>query len=127
MLTKIEELSDPRSNEETQRTFLETEESLPDRNQSSMDKKIGKTAENTSSKTQKHNWGKFSLKEETRRFEAKYIKQALLETEGKVTSAARLLGISHQTLSQLLKQRHQSLLEMKKPRQKRSDYKKSKK
>ena len=52
---------------------------------------------------------------------------ALLETEGRVTKAAELLGISHQHLSLLLKSRHKELAEAKKPRRRRSDYKKKKK
>ena len=52
-------------------------------------------------------------------FEAKIIEQALEETGGSVTRAARLLGISHQTFSSMLDRRHKKLLPKRKPREKR--------
>lgn len=74
----------------------------------------------------KFNWKGFSLPEEVRKHEAKFIEMALLETEGRVTKAAELLGISHQHLSLLLKSRHKDLAHAKKPRRRRSDFKKKK-
>ncbi|HEV8431085.1 MAG TPA: tetratricopeptide repeat protein [Pyrinomonadaceae bacterium] len=50
-----------------------------------------------------------SLKEEVRRYEGELIKRALERTDGQVTSAARMLGITHQGLCEMLKTRHQSL------------------
>jgi molybdenum-dependent DNA-binding transcriptional regulator ModE len=47
--------------------------------------------------------------------EACFIVKALEESEGSVTSAARLLGISHQRLCTMLKGRHKGLLEKRKP------------
>lgn len=72
-------------------------------------------------------WNDFNLTEEVRRFEARYIKKALIETGGSVTKAARLLGITHQHLSLLLKKRHRDLAYAKKPRRRRSDRKKKRK
>lgn len=72
-------------------------------------------------------WEGFSLPEEVKKYEAKFIEMALLETEGRVTKAAEMLGISHQHLSLLLKSRHKDLAHAKKARQRRSDYKKKKK
>lgn len=50
-----------------------------------------------------------SLKEEVRRYEGELIKRALDESAGQVTTAARLLGISHQGLCEILKSRHKNL------------------
>lgn len=50
-----------------------------------------------------------SLREEVRRYEGELIKRALEKSEGQVTSAARLLGISHQGLCEILNSRHKSL------------------
>jgi len=50
-----------------------------------------------------------SLKEEVRRYEAELIKRAMNESNGQVTGAARMLGISHQGLCEMLKSRHNGL------------------
>ncbi len=50
-----------------------------------------------------------SLKEEVRRYEGELIKRAMDESHGQVTSAARLLGITHQALCEMLKVRHKRL------------------
>ena len=42
-------------------------------------------------------------------FEARLIEQALEEASGSVTKAARLLGLTHQTLGTILNTRHKSL------------------
>ena len=76
--------------------------------------------------SKKIDWENFNLPEEVKKFEAEYIERALLETEGRVTKASKLLGISHQHLSLLLKSRHKDLAHAKKARRRRSDYKKKK-
>lgn len=50
------------------------------------------------------------LLKELRRYEHDLIKQALINTEGSVTSAARLLRTSHQHLSYIIEHRHKDLL-----------------
>jgi tetratricopeptide (TPR) repeat protein len=50
-----------------------------------------------------------SLKEEVRRYEGELIKRAMEKTEGQVTNAARLLGITHQGLCEILNSRHKNL------------------
>jgi len=50
-----------------------------------------------------------TLREEVRRYEAELIKRAMDESQGQVTSAARMLGISHQGLCEMLKSRHKGL------------------
>jgi len=61
----------------------------------------------------------FSLYGAVQDFEAKLIGQALEETGGSVTKAARLLGLSHQTLISMLRTRHKGLAGKRKPVQKR--------
>lgn len=52
----------------------------------------------------------FSLPEAVRAYEARFIHEALDQSEGSVTRAARLLGISHHsTLAAILERRHQQL------------------
>lgn len=50
-----------------------------------------------------------SLREEVRRYEAELIKYALEKSDGQVTNAARLLGITHQGLCEILNSRHKNL------------------
>ena len=57
-----------------------------------------------------------SLKEEVRRYEGELIKRALEKSEGQVTNAARMLGITHQGLCEMLNSRHKNL-RLKPPRQ----------
>jgi tetratricopeptide (TPR) repeat protein len=61
----------------------------------------------------------FSLSEEMRRHEARYVARALREAKGIVTSAAKRLGISYQKLQYLLDTRHKDLSPIRKPAQKR--------
>jgi transcriptional regulator with PAS, ATPase and Fis domain len=52
-----------------------------------------------------------SLKDAVRRYEAHLIKLALKDTDGKVTTAARLLGFRHhQSLITLIASRHKELI-----------------
>lgn len=61
-------------------------------------------------------WEGFSLKEEVRRFEARFIELALKEAKGKVSHAARLLGFKHhESLTSLLETRHRELLDSRLP------------
>jgi tetratricopeptide (TPR) repeat protein len=56
-----------------------------------------------------------SLNEDVRRHEHDLIKQALDRTQGSVTQAARLLDISYQRLTYLIKTRHKDLLDSRTP------------
>ncbi|HEY0320645.1 MAG TPA: sigma 54-interacting transcriptional regulator [Pyrinomonadaceae bacterium] len=61
-------------------------------------------------------WEGFSIKEEVRRFEARFIELALKEAKGRVSRAARLLGFKHhESLTSLLDNRHRDLLEARLP------------
>jgi len=55
------------------------------------------------------------LEDEVLRYEGHLIQRALQESEGSVTRAARLLGITHQGLAFILNGRHKSLLSARKP------------
>jgi tetratricopeptide (TPR) repeat protein len=61
----------------------------------------------------------FSLYGAIQDFESKLIGQALEESGGSVTKAARLLGLTHQTLISILNTRHKGLSGKRKPVQKR--------
>ncbi|HEX8174453.1 MAG TPA: helix-turn-helix domain-containing protein [Pyrinomonadaceae bacterium] len=60
-------------------------------------------------------WKGCSLEEEVLSYERKLIRLALDTTQGKVTQAAELLGITHQSLSFILATRHKDLLEARRP------------
>lgn len=66
-----------------------------------------------------NSWEGCLLKEEVLRLEADLIKRALEATNGHITPAARLLGLSHQTLAAILQGRHKNLLPARSPVQKR--------
>jgi DNA-binding NtrC family response regulator len=61
----------------------------------------------------------FSLYGAVHELEAKLIGKALEDAGGSVTKAARLLGVTHQTLNAMLDGRHSQLQKKRKPRQKR--------
>ncbi|HWS54439.1 MAG TPA: helix-turn-helix domain-containing protein [Pyrinomonadaceae bacterium] len=61
----------------------------------------------------------FTFYNAVQEFEAKLIEQALDEAGGSVTRAAKLLGLTHQTLGTMLSQRHKKLAEKRAPREKR--------
>jgi DNA-binding NtrC family response regulator len=61
----------------------------------------------------------FSLYGAVHELEAKLIEQALEETSGSVTRAAKLLGLKHQTLIAKLKTQHRGLQDKRAPAGKR--------
>jgi DNA-binding NtrC family response regulator len=61
----------------------------------------------------------FSLFGAVQELEAKLIGQALEESGGSVTRAAKLLGVRHQTLTSMLQTRHKGLQEKRTPAKKR--------
>ena len=63
----------------------------------------------------------FTLHGAVLEFEAKLIERALDESGGSLTKAARLLGLTHQTLGSILNSRHKQLSGKPKPPQKRLD------
>jgi tetratricopeptide (TPR) repeat protein len=61
----------------------------------------------------------FTLREALRQYEARYIRRALQESDGKVTHAAKRLGITYQKLQYLLETRHKDLAPERAPAEKR--------
>jgi tetratricopeptide (TPR) repeat protein len=57
----------------------------------------------------------FTLPETILKYEARFIELALKEEQGSVSRAARRLGLSHQTLSAMLKTRHRNLRSKRSP------------
>ncbi len=64
-------------------------------------------------------WAEFSLGEEVRLFEERLIERALRESHGRITQAAHLLGLKHQTLNAMIEARHKRLMELRTPVQPR--------
>jgi tetratricopeptide (TPR) repeat protein len=62
---------------------------------------------------------KLPLVEELSRYEHDLIKQALISAAGSVSNAARLLGSSHQYVAYLIEHKHQDLIPLRKPVQRR--------
>lgn len=56
-------------------------------------------------------WQNFSLPDAIHAYERELILKALSEVGGRITKAARLLGVTHQSLSQILRQRHNDLIQ----------------
>jgi tetratricopeptide (TPR) repeat protein len=54
------------------------------------------------------------------RYEHNLIKQALIKADGSITDAARFLGITHQSLSYMLENRHKDLLKLRTPKKQRA-------
>ena len=57
----------------------------------------------------------FLLQNAVRRYEARFIEQALKEEQGSITHAAHKLGLTHQSLGSILKSRHKKLRSKRKP------------
>ncbi|MEN3329899.1 MAG: MalT-like region [Acidobacteriota bacterium] len=64
----------------------------------------------TSAAVDEHTWENFSLKDEVRRLEERYIRLALEDAHGRISHAAKLLGFEdHGSLNSLLKNKYQHL------------------
>jgi tetratricopeptide (TPR) repeat protein len=61
-----------------------------------------------------------NLRQEILRFESTLIKRALVTANGRITKAAALLGMSHQSLSLIISTRHPELLSVRSPVRRRS-------
>ncbi len=61
----------------------------------------------------------FTLPEALRLYEARYIRRALYESGGRVTHAAKQLGITYQKLQYLLETRHKDLAPERTPAERR--------
>jgi tetratricopeptide (TPR) repeat protein len=68
-------------------------------------------------------WTNFSVKQAVLRYESHLIRLALLQSEGSVTRAARLLGYKHhQSLVSLIESRHKELLTVRSPARQRRQH-----
>jgi tetratricopeptide (TPR) repeat protein len=70
-------------------------------------------------KPERMSWVGFSLSRAVKELEEYYITQALKESDGMVSRAAQLLGLTHQNLSTQLQNRHSNLLNARRPQRKR--------
>jgi DNA-binding NtrC family response regulator len=68
------------------------------------------TGREQSERLDESTWEGFSLKQHVRQSERSVIERALRDARGSVTIAARLLGMSHQSLIYLINTRHKNLL-----------------
>ena len=59
--------------------------------------------------SESYNWENFSLPDAVYAYERDLIRRALEGSDGRVTRAAKLLGVSHQSLSVILHKRHKDL------------------
>ncbi len=68
----------------------------------------------------------YSLSKALKAYEARVIERALRESDGRVSRAAKLLGVNHQKLTYLLEMRHKDLLPARSPvvKRKRTVFKK---
>jgi CheY-like chemotaxis protein/tetratricopeptide (TPR) repeat protein len=68
-------------------------------------------------------WAGFDLNERVQAYEARYVRRALIDAQGSITSAARLLGLhTHATLAAMLDEaqgRHKDLARLRTPPEKR--------
>jgi tetratricopeptide (TPR) repeat protein len=69
----------------------------------------------TRTSERKGEWQGCSLEDEVLRYEGSLIRMALDTARGRITQAARLLGITHQGLAYILQGRQKSLLAVRKP------------
>ena len=60
-----------------------------------------------------------ALSEEMRRHEHALIEEALVNARGRITQAARLLGVSYQHLDYMIEHRHQDLLKLRNQKKRR--------
>jgi len=132
LLTMIEELGDYLSADEIQISYRRADELLATAPLEILER-LRRTArralavqsvhaekqiahEQTQKKEEANSWENFSLKEEVRRLEERYIESALKEAEGRVSHAAKLLGFDdHGSLNSLLKNKHKKLLAVRVP------------
>lgn len=61
----------------------------------------------------------FSLKSAMHFLEARYVEEALIKSDGRITKAASLLGMSHQAFRNMIDNRHKNLLRNRMPLTKR--------
>jgi tetratricopeptide (TPR) repeat protein len=119
-LALLEELGEHLSAEETQTVYGRAYEWLvSSQHEETLRRLLGVSMQLMSFGKEQEIETKGTLRDVLQSYEAKLIKQALQRAGGTVTQAARLLGISHQSLIYLLKNRHRELLKERTPPVKR--------
>lgn len=115
VLTQIEELESHLDHQAIQELYSDASNLLEDSPQISVFERLQKIAvkqiraEPAVRKIDEAAWENFSLQEAIHAYEGGIILKALTESDGRVTRAATLLGMSHQNLSLILRQRHSEL------------------
>ncbi len=127
LITIIEELSSIFSPAELQNHYLNAESALRHSQHAAIRSRLGECARtllvnqtgtsstpqlNGSEPTASHD---SSLEEQVLRYEGELIRRALQASDGSVTRAARLLGVTHQGLAFILNGRQKNLLSSRKP------------
>lgn len=132
VLTQIEELQADLTSIVIRSLYLEADELLKNSPKISTISRLQKIArkqfetgnpESVLKREKYFNWKNFSLPEAVHAYERELILKALNETGGRVTKAAGLLGVSHQSLSLILHQRHKDLQQYRVQRKRRSGLK----
>ena len=128
-LSIVEELSSFLPQSELQSHYLKAESALAHSQQAAIQFRLGESARkllaaNGSSPVapavpSDGEAANTTLEEQVLRYEAELIRRALEASDGSVTRAARLLGVTHQGLAFILNGRQKSLLTARKPAKKR--------
>lgn len=126
-LTMLEELGSHLDLETTRSYYYKAESLLANSQNRGLQSRLGSCARRTLSLVQATNGEAsqeavvpaiqpgFSLDAEVLRYEGSLIRQALEQSKGSVTRAARLLGVTHQGLAFILNGRHNDLLAIRTP------------
>lgn len=126
-LTAVEELADIISPVEMRNYYSRAESALSDSQNAVIQSRLGACARSvvasdeslsesgSSAATLGNAVSNFSLEEQVLRYEGELIKRALDSSDGSVTRAARLLGVTHQGLAFILNGRQKNLLSSRKP------------
>jgi tetratricopeptide (TPR) repeat protein len=125
-LTIIEELSSFLPQPELHKSYLKAESALSHSQQAAIQFRLGESARrllaaNVSVPAMPADGAatNTTLEEQVLRYEGELIRKALEASDGSVTRAARLLGVTHQGLAFILNGRQKSLLTARKPAKKR--------
>jgi tetratricopeptide (TPR) repeat protein len=127
-LTIIEELSSCLAHAELQKHYLKAESALSHSQQSAIQFRLGESARrllagsadaSAAERVVVDGETASTLEEQVLRYEGELIRRALQASDGSVTRAARLLGVTHQGLAFILNGRQKSLLTARKPAKKR--------
>jgi tetratricopeptide (TPR) repeat protein len=109
LLTQLEELQEFLEPAEYDKVYSEAAGLLENSPRLQTVDRLNRAAMNISVVSTNFNWENFSLPDAVMAYEGEIILKAITESNGRVTKAATLLGLSHQNLSLILHQRHREL------------------